>query len=290
MIIALLLINICLYNKHNHVGDGELKNAILIDEAHVLLGGGSADTGEGSPNSQATTVKALQDMIAEIRSYGTSIIIADQSPTKVSREVVANTDIKVSFRLVQSIEKELIADSTNMGEDEENRLSKLKPGEAYIYYSKLDMPQLVMTEDIREKEGIRLSVSNEEVAERATYWKEHLELLKPFQECNRCKYCAETCDFKVRSNADYIANIVLEKYRASIKDVTDAKKLIYHLSKLMKEEWDKYADIDVERLKICTKIKLYRKCETEFSFTLSEKEKQILLYREPENSKEDKDV
>lgn len=289
LIIALLLINICLYTKHNHVGDGELKNAILIDEAHVLLGGGSADAGEGSPNSQATTVKALQDMIAEIRSYGTSIIIADQSPTKVSREVVANTDIKVSFRLVQSIEKELIADSTNMGEEEENHLSKLKPGEAYIYYSKLDTPQLVMTEDIREKEGIRLSIPNEEVAERATYWKEHLELLKPFQECSQCKYCAESCDFKVRSNADYIANVALEKYRASIRDAADIKKLIYHLSKLMKEEWDKYVDIDVERLKICTKIKLYRKCETEFPFRFSEKEKQILLYREPENSKENKD-
>lgn len=136
---------------------------------------------------------------------------------------------------------------------------------------------------------IRLSVPNEEVAERATYWKEHLELLKPFQECSQCKYCAESCDFKVRSNADYIANVALEKYRASIRDAADIKKLIYHLSKLMKEEWDKYVDIDGERLKICTKIKLYRKCETEFPFRFSEKEKQILLYREPENSKEDKD-
>lgn len=43
----------------------------------------------------------------------------------------------------------------------------------------------------------------------------------------------------------------------------------------MKEEWDKYVDIDGERLKICTKIKLYRKCETEFPFRFSEKEKQI---------------
>lgn len=108
LIMALLLINICIYTKHNHVGDGELKNAILIDEAHVLLGGGATTGADGSPDSQATTIKALQDMIAEIRSYGTSIIIADQSPTKVSREVVANTDIKVSFRLVQSVEKELM--------------------------------------------------------------------------------------------------------------------------------------------------------------------------------------
>ena len=104
LIMALLLINICVYTKHNQAGDGKLKNAILIDEAHVLLGGQGAGKEDGA-GSRGTTVRALQDMIAEIRSYGTSMIIADQSPTKVSREVVANTDIKVAFRLVQGVEK-----------------------------------------------------------------------------------------------------------------------------------------------------------------------------------------
>jgi DNA helicase HerA-like ATPase len=92
---ALLLINIGVYTKNNQLGDGRLKNIIMIDEAHVLLGGGSSSNPEGA-DSQGATIKSLQDMIAEIRSYGTGIIIADQSPTKVSREVVANTDIKIS--------------------------------------------------------------------------------------------------------------------------------------------------------------------------------------------------
>ncbi len=273
LIMALLLINICIYTKHNQMGDGELKNAILIDEAHVLLGGSSLGGGEGSADSQGTTIKALQDMIAEIRSYGTSIIIADQSPTKVSREVVANTDIKVSFRLVQSVEKELIADSTNMDEEAKGNLSKLRPGEAYVYYSQLDTPKMVMTEDIREKEGIRLSVSDEEVAERSTYWNEHLGLLRPYKECAFCDTCKTTCTFKIRSNAEFIANSAMERYRTEIATNEDFRKCIYHLPKLMKREFDKYDEAERRHLQMCSRIKLMRKIALELSVTMTEKEK-----------------
>lgn len=277
LVMALLLINICIYTKHNHIGDGKLKNAILIDEAHVLLGGDTSVSVDGSPNSQATTVKALQDMIAEIRSYGTSIIIADQSPTKVSREVIANTDIKISFRLVQSAEKQLIADSTNMDDEAQSNLSRLKPGEAYVYYSKLDAPQMVVTEDIREEKGIRLSVSDFEVAKRNKYWLNHSELLKPYSECDLCHLCNKTCDFNIRSNAEYIANSAFNKYRNSIKDAHSLKKCIVYLPQLMKDEMNKYSGDCLTKIKICSRIKLLRKIELELSNKLSSKEKQSVI-------------
>ena len=277
LLMALLLINICVYTKHNHIGDGELKNVILIDEAHVLLGGGSSNSKDGSPDSQGTTIKALQDMIAEIRSYGTSIIIADQSPTKVSREVVANTDIKISFRLTQSVEKELIADSTNMDEDAQSNLSRLTPGEAYVYYSQLESPQLVITEDIREKEGIRLSVSNEEVANRETYWRQHQKLLKPYKECGVCWLCEENCSFKTRADADFIANSTFERYRSEIKGDEDFRKIIYHLPEIMRKEFEKYSGKERIRIQICSRIKLIRKIQLELSAKLSEKDKAIVL-------------
>lgn len=272
LIMALLLISTCIYTKHNQAGTGELKNVILIDEAHVLLGGAPSSNSDSAPDSQATTIKALQDMIAEIRSYGTSIIIADQEPSKVSREVVANTDIKVSFRLVQSIDKELIADSTNMDEDAQNNLSRLKQGEAYVYYSKLDTPQLVKTEDVREKEEIRLSVPDSEVAARSTYWSSHQELLKPYSECKYCKYCEKGCDFKVRSDADYIANKALNRFRSSIKSSETFQKCIYHLPNLMATEFEKYPELDVAKLHICTRIKLLRKVSLELPVSMSEKD------------------
>lgn len=274
LIMALLLINICIYTKHNHIGDGELKNVILIDEAHVLLGGSNSAGGEYSPDAQMSTVKALQDMIAEIRSYGTSIIIADQSPTKVSREIIANTDIKVSFRLVQSVEKELIADSTNMNEGLKDSLSRLKTGEAYFYYSKLEEPQKIITEDIRDKENIRLSVSDKEVAERTVYWNQRQELLKPYAECKYCTYCKDGCNMALRSNAEYIANYAFEKYRPAMKTKENLKKTILHLPELAGNTWDKYEELNIRRLQICSRIKLYRKAAIELSLFLTEVEKE----------------
>lgn len=37
VLMALLLIQICVYTKQNHKGDGKLKNLLLLDEAHVLF-------------------------------------------------------------------------------------------------------------------------------------------------------------------------------------------------------------------------------------------------------------
>lgn len=291
LIMALLLINICLYTKHNQIGDGELKNAILIDEAHVLLGGGASYTnGEGGADSQGTTIKALQDMIAEIRSYGTSIIIADQSPTKVSREVVANTDIKVSFRLVQSVEKELIADSTNMDEDAQNNLSRLKPGEAYLYYSKLDSPQMVVTEDIREKEGIRLSVSDKEVARRSTYWKSHNSLLKPYAECGYCDECRDGCDFNVRSEAEFIASNALSRYRNMIKDTQTFKKCIFGLPNLMKKEFDNCPELCRRKLQICSRIKLFRKIMLELPVAMGDIDKKNVIIQFPKGEQNEEET
>lgn len=123
-------------------------------------------------------------MIAEIRSYGTSIIIADQSPSKVSREIVANTDIKLSFRLVQNEEKKIIADSSNMDDNQRSHLSRLSTGEAFFYYSKLENPQLIKTPDIRDIKGIRLSVSDDEVAKRSQYWSTKKKITQTF--CGVC--------------------------------------------------------------------------------------------------------
>ena len=276
LIMALLLINICVYTKHNQAGDGKLKNAILIDEAHVLLGGQGAGKEDGA-GSRGTTVRALQDMIAEIRSYGTSMIIADQSPTKVSREVVANTDIKVAFRLVQGVEKELIADSTNMDENQKEELSRLRTGEAFVFHSLLDAPQLVYTEDIREKEGIRLWVEDAEIARKNTYWDTRKALLKPYPDCRFCRDCAEACDFRIRADAEYVAGAAFQKYKKSFRTAEDMKKCLYLLPKLMPQEPGRYTGEESRRLFACARIKLMRKMALEKEFSLTEKEKAFLL-------------
>ena len=287
LIMALLLINICLYTKHRQSGDGKLKNAILIDEAHVLLGGKSMPSSDGNPDSQGTTIKALQDMIAEIRSYGTSLIIADQSPTKVSREVVANTDIKVTFHLVETADKKIIADSTNMDVDAQANLSRLEPGQAYVYYSRLESPQMVSNDDIREESGIRLNVSDKEIAERMTYWKEHRQMLIPYSECRYCKQCQEGCDFKIRSDAEYLANSALNKYISSVNSLDTIKKCLFHLPNLMEKEFSSFPEANTGKLQTCTRIKLYRKLTLELPYTLSENEQKIVFSQFPKKKEQE---
>lgn len=290
LIIALLLINVCTYTKHNHISDGTLKNIILIDEAHVLLGEKSSSIrGENAADAKGTTIKAIQDMIAEIRAYGTGIVIADQSPTKVSREVVANTDIKVSFRLVQADEKKLIADSTNMGEEERENLSRLRPGEAYVFNSLLDLPQYIMTEDIREREGIRLSVSDEEVGKRNSYWKEHSDLLKPYRECNYCDYCRNECDFKTRADAEYIASKAFDRFDKDMISQERVNKCIYNLPNLMISDYEKYSGDAKKRVQICSRIKLYRKILLTKKYDLNEPELKCVIREFPKTIKEEAD-
>ena len=267
LLMALLLINICLYSKNNNAGTGELKNIILMDEAHVLLDDSGSKV-QGGADSKAMTVKAMQNMIKEIRSAGTGIILADQTPSCVGRDIIANTDVKISFRLVQATEKELIADSTNMAVEDSMNLSRLHVGEAYAYYSMLDYPKLLVTEDIREKEGIRLKVGNEELVERMTYWHTQKELLKPFRECKLCRKCKDGCDLSLRADAEYIAEKAVVQFKSVIRSEKEANKCVYYVQELMKSEFQQFDEETVQRLVPCVQIRTNRKLELDAMYSV----------------------
>lgn len=267
LLMALLLINICLYSKNNNAGDGMLKNIILMDEAHVLLDD-SGNSEQGVADSRRMTVKAMQNMIKEIRSSGTGIILADQTPSCVGRDIIANTDIKIAFRLVQAIEKELIADSTNMPVEDSQNLSRLHVGEAYAYYSMLDYPKLLVTEEIREKENIRLKVEDKELIERMTYWDLRKDLLKPFRECTLCRQCLGGCDLSLRADAEYIAEMAVAQFKEAIRSEKEANKCVYYVQELMKTEFQRFDEETVQRLVACVQIRLNRKLELDAAYAV----------------------
>lgn len=258
LIMAILLINICVYTKHKQVRKKGLKNIILIDEAHVLLEGKHGGRDNGA-DSSGMTIQTLRNMIVEIRAYGIGILIADQMPSRVGKTIVANTELKVSFQLVDGAEKDLIAESTDMDVELRNKISKLQVGEACVHYGKIGSAQVIRCRDIRKEKGIRLWVPDTEVAERMNYWEQHAELLKPYKECELCESCKETCDLQLRSKADYIAGKALYQYRAHLNGVDEVKKCVFHLPNLLKEDFIAEKKEDVRKLQICARIKFIRK-------------------------------
>jgi hypothetical protein len=234
LLMALLLINIVLRTKHQQSGDGLLKNIMMIDEAHVLLSPGT-QAGDTSADSAGTTVRALQNMIAEIRSYGTGLIIADQSPQKVTQEIVGNTSVKVIFGLVQSYDKQTIADSTNMSEEQKENLSRLKVGEAFVYFDGLPEPLMVHTENVRKEKKIRSVISDSEIAERMNYWQDKKHLLRPYPECKYANTCRNECDFRIRDDAKLFADRVFARFRPWMKEKKNFNNSMVLLEKNLAE-------------------------------------------------------
>lgn len=257
LIIALLLLSILAYVNANYVGEGGLKNVILLEEAHVLL---DADTnvGQGDANPSAIAQGLVKRMLAEIRSYGVGIVIADQSPRKVSTDVVALTDMKVVFRLVESVDKQIIGDSTNMSDTQIQRMSKLKPGEAFLFFNKLDEPEEVITPDYRLENNISITLSDDDIKELSTYWKDKSNKLKPYPQCDYCRYCNNTCDYFRRVLAREIARRIYTKhFKLDSNDFKKVENVFAQITKLVKAELND--EPLTHELMSCVKVHLWRK-------------------------------
>lgn len=255
LIISLLLLSILAYVNSNYVGEGGLKNVILLEEAHVLL---DADTNAGDANPSAIAQGLVKRMLAEIRSYGVGLVIADQSPRKVSTDVVALTDMKVVFRLVEATDKQIIADSMNMSDAQIQRLSRLKPGEAFLFFNKLDEPEEVITPDYRLENNISITLTDEGIRELSTYWKNKQEMLRPYPECGCIKYCSSTCDYERRILAREIARrLFVRNFTAETTSFDPVKKVLGNITNLVKAELND--EPFSPELLACVKCQLWRR-------------------------------
>lgn len=219
LIISLILLSISSYLNANYKGDGGFNNLILLEEAHVLLGTSGSNRNSETASSTEIAQELLKRMLAEVRSYGVGIAIADQSPRKVGADVVGLTDIKMAFRLVETQDKQIIADSCGMEDSQMERLARLRPGEAFCFFNKLDQVEEVITPDHRNNSNISISIKDDEVAKRSTYWKNHREKLQPYPECKITTICNGECDINRRLGARASAKVLTLEYVETLNEL-----------------------------------------------------------------------
>ena len=282
LLIALLLLNIQSYVNANFLGTGEMKNVILLEEAHVLLAAGDGKM-EGEANPSAVAKKLLTRMLAEIRSLGVGIAIADQSPEKVSSDVVKLTNIKLSFNLVEKNDRTILGDSTDMADIQVERLAKLRPGEAFFYMNGLEEPEEVITEDYRKKVEIRTTISDSEIAEKTTYWKDKKEELKPFIQCKYTNCCNNGCDYKLRAEAEEYARRI---FNESFNEQSTNKELLIKVYKDIPEKLkNMVGNRATKQMVCCTRIQFLRKIiyNTKIPFSIKAANKTISAGYQKEN-------
>ena len=161
LIIGFVLTNLLQAVKYKFRRDGGKVNHItLIEEAHRLL---SKPEPGGSP-SQKQAAETFADMLAEIRKYGESLVIADQIPGKLTPEVMKNTNTKIIHRLFAQDDKEAVGHTMGLEEEQANFLSNLQIGRAVVFngnWPKAIQVQITQTyrtdttPDPKEAENIR---------------------------------------------------------------------------------------------------------------------------------------
>lgn len=268
LIITLLLIQISVYIKSTSMSIGKLKNIILMDESHVILEG-EEKRDLYSPDASGKAISLIKDMIAELRSYGIGMIIADQKPSVITKGIIANTDFKLSYRLMVDNEREIIRSSTNMSDVEMNQMAVLPVGRAFVSFGKLDEPVLIKTRDIRKVTELPLGISDDEVREKCIYWNKNRNLLIPYNECKMSKICRD-CNIKIRSDAEYYAAYLFNAYKSRIDSFQNLKMYMLCMHEvIIKQEMKKGKLNDINRLCNCVKIKFLRKCLLELDMSIS---------------------
>lgn len=114
--------------KYNAIGKKPINHLTLIEEAHRLL----SKYMPGDSMNKKQGVEMFSDMLAEVRKYGESLIIADQIPNKLTPEVLKNTNTKIVHKIFAQDDKEAIGNTMALKDEQKEHLSYLASGRAIM--------------------------------------------------------------------------------------------------------------------------------------------------------------
>lgn len=121
-----------------------LQHLLVIEEAHRLLKNVSTETASSEEaNPKGKAVEHFTNMIAEMRSYGQGVIVAEQIPTKLAPDVIKNSSNKLVHRIVSRDDQQVIANTIGISEGDAIQLGTLETGYAYCHKEGMALPTMV---------------------------------------------------------------------------------------------------------------------------------------------------
>lgn len=114
--------------------DKKLHHVTVLEEAHCILPRVSKQQSQEGSNVLGKSVEMIASAIAEMRTYGESFIIVDQSPSAVDEAAIRNTNTKIVMNLPDGEDREIAGKSIALTTDEQiSELAKLSTGEALVW-------------------------------------------------------------------------------------------------------------------------------------------------------------
>lgn len=129
LVMGFILTNLCEALRAKYNKDKHFKHITLIEEAHRLL----SKYTPGDSLNKKNSVETFADMLAEVRKYGESLIIADQIPNKMTPEVLKNTNTKIVHKIFAEDDKEAVGNTISLSKEQKDFLSSLPTGRAIVF-------------------------------------------------------------------------------------------------------------------------------------------------------------
>lgn len=149
--VGLLIIFINEYRQSREVSR-PLEHVLVIEEAHRLLKNVATERfSEDMGNPKGKAVEHFTNMLAEMRSFGQGVIIAEQIPSKIAPDVIKNSSNKIIHRLVARDDQEFVANTIGVDADDAIYFGALKPGFALCHKEGMFTPVSVKVEPVADK-------------------------------------------------------------------------------------------------------------------------------------------
>jgi hypothetical protein len=148
--------------KHRYAKQKNFRHLTLIEEAHHLLS--KVDFSDNG--SKKNAVEMFSNMLAEVRKYGEGLIIVDQSPNKMTPEVLKNTNTKVIHRLFDQEDKDVIGNTMMMDSKQKEYLSNLDVGHAIVFSENTDKPVHIKFERSKKADTSDNDISDDDLIKR----------------------------------------------------------------------------------------------------------------------------
>lgn len=207
-VMALLLMRLYEHCRvQRREASGRLRHLTLIEEAHRLLKNVPVSLSAEAANARGKTVEMFTDILAEIRGYGEGFIIVDQVPSKLTPDVVKNTNLKIAHRLVAQDDRDFVGSAMGLRRDQNEHLVRLEVGQAVVHSEETYTPALIKVHP-SHKDDLKAELLRDEqgLVQRSTEATRSRQG-EDYRRWEICFDCAEPCRFLSAENTPAPADL-----------------------------------------------------------------------------------
>jgi hypothetical protein len=247
-----------MYEYHIAAGiceNNQLKHITIIEEAHRLLAGHSSEN-PYTANIKGKAVETFSNILAEIRAYGEGFIIAEQIPTKLTSDVIKNTNLKIMHRLVSEDDRKTMAAAMNMDIRETRKIANFIPGEAAVF-GEGDAGAFHIKPPYEKMEKSHKTEGNDDQAVQRSMagFSGKTEYFACFSDCST--YCHAICQYKHRGSKIASADLCSYKMNPLVLSLlagTTNEDLVKAMLEIRPN--DNLSAIDQKAIALCSIIQL----------------------------------